>query len=115
MARLFYLDGLYEFSLRELLELRRQQSAPVASLEKADSIFRAALDGVFYCVSTVYSTVGEGSKPRTNTTQLKTEQGSAKEPSEATVAELDIDIDFLEAASELRGKIATRLLELSRV
>ena len=78
LARLFYLDNMFEFAARELSELQGTPNAP--SLEKLLAEFRVA--GAKYL----------GSEPS---------KAPAPEP-EAVVAEFDIDTDFLEAIDELK-------------
>ena len=87
LAKLYYLDCLFEFSLRELLELKRLQSRQVPSLEKLISAFGP--------MSSEY-----GKVPPTMT---DTSAASVSE-AESTVAEIDLDIDFLEAAEDLQSE-----------
>jgi len=77
LAKLFYLDNMFEFAARELSELRGTPNAP--SVEKLISEF--SLAGAKYL----------GETPR-----------NAPSAQEAVVAEFDIDADFLEAIDELK-------------
>ena len=72
LARLFYLDSMFDFSLRELLELKRQGVS--GSLDKLIAAFGHQLT--------------ENPRPEKSATE------------EATVAEVDIDADFLNALEE---------------
>lgn len=79
LARLFYLDKMYEFAARELGELVGTPNCP--SLEKLCKEFE-----------------GVGAKYLRGTSTLGNSQ--SKDP-EAVVAEFDVDTEFLEAIDEL--------------
>lgn len=75
LARLFYLDGLFEFSVRELMELKRQGVS--GSLDKLLAAF------------------GHHTEKFSGANVLK-----ESSPEESTVAEVDIDADFLAALDD---------------
>ncbi|MCB0324591.1 MAG: hypothetical protein KDD69_13505 [Bdellovibrionales bacterium] len=88
LARLFYLDGLGEFCVRELVELRRQNPAPAVDklLKSFGGFAEAFLDGASSVASTETSNVSE--------------------TEEDTVAEIDLDVEFEEALDELTKESA---------
>jgi hypothetical protein len=86
LARLFYLDSLFEFSVRELIELR--EICPLDSVDKLISEFG----------------------PQANKFLEREERRKGREASapagneDSVVAEVDLDADFLEVMSELDEK-----------
>ena len=92
LARLFYEDGLHEFAVRELIELRRRAEVMPPSLERLLAAFgeiaRPYLDAV-----------------ATGNFNTETAAPSDTDPSTAdTVAELDVDAEFADLLVDLEDE-----------
>ena len=92
LSHLFYLDGLFEFSVRELIELRELCDVP--SIEKLLLEFGPHAEKFWGRVKPSEAASGE------------TSAGSKAETAEtdSVIAEVDIEPDFLEAIDELDEK-----------
>ena len=80
LAKLFYLDRLTEFSVRELLELKKYTKSP-------------ALDKLLEAFGDLTAAFGSGEKR---------DKGTDRE--EVVLAEADVEVDFSEALDDLSGK-----------
>ncbi len=92
LARLFYLDGMWEFAVRELLELRTLGTTP--ALEQ--------LLNAFSTVASPETLKVMSAKPAEEKTTAT--PNAADKADDDVMAELDIDTDFLEALDELEDK-----------
>ncbi len=87
LARLFYQDGYYEYSIRELVELYSRSEAP--AIKKLLDAFGA--HAARYMAAKV-------AKPAATTDPVASKVADIAE----VVAEIDIDDEFLEAIDELK-------------
>lgn len=91
LARAYYLDNMFEFAVRELIEIRSLGTTP--GIEKLLNEFGALTNKYL---------------SRTNDSRATTEAipsavaSSSAEKSDGVVAELDLDTDFLEAIDEAK-------------
>ena len=84
LARSYFLDGLHEFSVRELVEIKRRSPSILPAIEK--------LIAAFGPLATPYLT---SLNPETAETELP------EESAEDILAEIDIEADFSDADEEL--------------
>ena len=88
LARLFYLDGLTEFCIRELLEIQKQSSPK--SLERL-------LEMLGHKVSSYL----RGYSQSENSSSTTPPDSSPQEVKSEVVAEIDIEAEFFEALEDL--------------
>lgn len=92
LARAFFLDGMYEFSVRELLELKN--IAEIPAVEKLITAF-----GVY---AQRYNAPQRKTAPRTSAPQGAAATPGNSESDGGVVAEVDLDADFLEAMDQAK-------------
>ncbi len=95
LARLFYLDRMFEFCIRELLEIQRQVGA-ISSLERLIASF-GELASQFMSSQGKQMLEAKG----TPTAETMGTSEAPAEPAEKVLAEIDVDAEFLDILEEL--------------
>lgn len=91
LARSFYLDGMYEFAVRELLELRRGVESSLPSLDRLISAFGP------------YATQFAPGTAANQGTGGSASESDSPEATGDVVAEIDLETDFLDVLKDIEN------------
>lgn len=93
LARLFYVDGLAEFCVRELLEIKRYSD--IGSLDRLLECFSDYVE--------FFNRRGNASDARNNSTNAGNKASLKAQKNDKTLAELEIDSSFIDIISEMEN------------